>query len=664
MTDKHWARILWAAIGIYFLFAILQIAQKPGIEDDEALFAVGTVHMLRLPHQEVTMAHDPDTWVLAFDRWFPLMTARYVGAIKEYLFLPLFAIVGTRTAFIRLVSILLAAIGIWGMAGLIRQQIGARAAAAFALLLAICPSYVDFTAFDNDALGISMATLGLLSLALSRYVARKTIGAAFGLGAAAGFMIWARANLAWAGVAIAAALLIVAFKSLPRVSHWIAGLIGGIVGGLPFLAYQIMSRGGTWQALGMFKTQESLPHRLLVRSVMFAETLLIDREHRAMWNGPPMPDWQAWLFSLFVILSCWICLTSLLAWARGIALASLILAAILLFSNEQISEHHLVLLLPFATALVVLAVDDFASRWRSTRYVFAILAALYVGSALYWQVAAIRGLHRTGGVGIWSDGIIPLAQHLQTKYPNRPIKILDWGFEYNLYVLTNGVVDVREIYAGAKRDVTFQGRPWSDEITDGGVFVLNALGHHQFPLPSEGFLQAFDELRPSAQRTTIPHRDGTPYAEVIEIQPNTTHAVRVVPSLRTADPAIASQLEGFHKIEDDAFRWTQRRFAVTFPLSDFQKDGRARLELQVYVPDIVIQKLGAIVLSARVANHSMAPETFAKPGTFTYSRDIPAAWLSAGPNRVDFELDKAMPPSATDPRELGIIVSRASLKQD
>src|SRR6266478_6531198 len=115
MTDKQWQRVLWIAISLYCIFAILQIAQNPGLECDEALFAVGTVHMLHLPHRELTLPHDPDTWIHVFKRWFPLMTVRYVGAIKEYLFLPIFKIFGKRTSLIRLVCTFIVAIGIWGM---------------------------------------------------------------------------------------------------------------------------------------------------------------------------------------------------------------------------------------------------------------------------------------------------------------------------------------------------------------------------------------------------------------------------------------------------------------------------------------------------------------------------------------------------------------------
>ncbi len=49
------------------------IRQKPGLSYDEALQVVGAVHMLHSPHVELTVPHDPNTWVPVFGRWIPLM---------------------------------------------------------------------------------------------------------------------------------------------------------------------------------------------------------------------------------------------------------------------------------------------------------------------------------------------------------------------------------------------------------------------------------------------------------------------------------------------------------------------------------------------------------------------------------------------------------------
>src|SRR6266851_5328056 len=92
-TNRYWHLALPCALLVYCLFAVLLILQHPGLQYDEALLVLGSVHMRHSPH-ELTLPHDPNTWVCMFKRCFPLMTVRYVGAIKEYLCLPVFAIFG------------------------------------------------------------------------------------------------------------------------------------------------------------------------------------------------------------------------------------------------------------------------------------------------------------------------------------------------------------------------------------------------------------------------------------------------------------------------------------------------------------------------------------------------------------------------------------------
>jgi hypothetical protein len=649
-ATSRWLLMLRFALVVYLLLGALMIRQKPGLQYDEALHVIGAVHMRHLPHEELTLPHDPDTWVPVFGRWFPLMTLRYTGAVKDYLCWPLFAQFGTRTSLVRMVSLMLGAIGIWGMAALIRRQVSVSAAAFFAVLLAINPSYVAATVFDNSAVGIVMASLGLCCLAISSYLDRGTPAAAFAVGFALGFAIWARANTAWVeGAFFIAVFLVLARRALAPLSHWIAAAIGGIAGGFPFLVYQIVSRGGTWEALSIFARQDSLHDRLLTRLVMFSETLLIDREHRAMWNGAPLPDWQRWLFPALVLASCLACIIGHAVWPRVIAIAFLISGAILFFSRVAVSEHHLVVLVPLAAAMTVFAGSAAPARFRAIPMAFF---AVYVGCALYWQGAAIRGLRATGGVGMWSDALLPLGERLEERYPSREIKILDWGLQNNLYVVTDARLHTREIFWDAKR-------PWTEEIREGGVFVMNGAGNRQLPAATEGFLAAFEEGRPHAQRTVISQRSGAPYAEIFEIAPNTLH-IGPVSSLKTGDASRSDQLEGFHQIESGGWRWTRKEFEITLGSPTLAPRAEARLAVELFIPETQIQNLGPITISARVNRFPLKPEMYSQSGTYTFTRDLQPAML-ADSNRVEFSLDKATAPSAADGRELGIVVVSASI---
>ncbi len=83
----------------------------------------------------------------------------------------------------------------------------------------------------------------------------------------------------------------------------------------------------------------------------------------------------------------------------------------------------------------------------------------------------------------------------------------------------------------------------------------------------------------------------------------------------------------------------------------------ATINLVFAIPDLVIQKLKSITLYAAVNEVKLLPETYSKPGDYIYSRELLPASFTAERVSVDFHLDKALPPTATDSRELGIIVS-------
>src|SRR5260370_29921570 len=116
--------------------------------------------------------------------------------------------------------------------------------------------------------------------------------------------------------------------------------------------------------------------------------------------------------------------------------------------------------------------------------------------------------------------------------------------------------------------------------------------------------------------------------------------------LNLGDPKVEPQLiTGFHGVEAAAWRWTEKQFTVALrpPFGAGQKG--AKLTVKLTVPPVTIEKLKSVSLSATAAGSALAPETYTTPGDYVYVRDIPASLLTGDSLRVDFPLDKAMPPS-------------------
>ena len=75
------------------------------------------------------------------------------------------------------------------------------------------------------------------------------------------------------------------------------------------------------------------------------------------------------------------------------------------------------------------------------------------------------------------------------------------------------------------------------------------------------------------------------------------------------------------------------------------------------LPDPIIGKLKTVSVGASINGSALPPQTYTQSGEYTYTRDLPPNLLGGEAVKVEFALDKALPPSASDQRELGLVVS-------
>ncbi len=137
----------------------------------------------------------------------------------------------------------------------------------------------------------------------------------------------------------------------------------------------------------------------------------------------------------------------------------------------------------------------------------------------------------------------------------------------------------------------------------------------------------------------------------------------MVSVLPMSDAHAARQLvSGFYALESGAWRWTAPKFSVDLQSPAQSATHGARLELKLVIPETLIQKVNNITLSAKVGNTPLPPETYSRAGTYDYIRDIPSSAMQANAVRIECWLNKSMPPSGSDQRELGIVVHQISLQ--
>jgi hypothetical protein len=80
----------------------------------------------------------------------------------------------------------------------------------------------------------------------------------------------------------------------------------------------------------------------------------------------------------------------------------------------------------------------------------------------------------------------------------------------------------------------------------------------------------------------------------------------------------------------------------------------ARLRLHFQLHEAVLGQGAPISLRATVDGTHLAPNVFSTAGWHEYTGELDS--LAPGQVRVDFELDRALGPTGTDLRELGLLV--------
>jgi SAM-dependent methyltransferase len=111
---------------------------------------------------------------------------------------------------------------------------------------------------------------------------------------------------------------------------------------------------------------------------------------------------------------------------------------------------------------------------------------------------------------------------------------------------------------------------------------------------------------------------------------------------------VTQPVDGWHILENGAWRWTKRRFSIVVV------PGAQRLTLKLTVPPNLELPL---TLTARTAGALLATHTLTQPGDYECAQQIPPG----AEVLVEFQLDRALPPDATDSRERAIIVRAIEL---
>jgi hypothetical protein len=135
-------------------------------------------------------------------------------------------------------------------------------------------------------------------------------------------------------------------------------------------------------------------------------------------------------------------------------------------------------------------------------------------------------------------------------------------------------------------------------------------------------------------------------------------------TVNVADPRATDQLmSGFHALEQRSWRWTERKFSVMVQPPPPVPLHQPALDLKFTLPEAVTDKVGAVTLTARIGETVIGSEMYSEPANdILFTREVPDGVLGDEPVLVEFELDKAMPPTELDGRELALVAISIAIK--
>jgi hypothetical protein len=148
--------------------------------------------------------------------------------------------------------------------------------------------------------------------------------------------------------------------------------------------------------------------------------------------------------------------------------------------------------------------------------------------------------------------------------------------------------------------------------------------------------------------------------EAVTVQNEEEVGAKLLSTVRMGDTKADSQLlSGFYNVEN-GWRWTAGKFTTILktPLGASQRG--AILSLDFTIPEVISQKLKDITLTASINGMALKSSAYKEPGKYTYTADVPASMLTADTVKVDFALDKSLPPGV-DRRELGVIATSVGI---
>lgn len=448
------------AVGAVAFFLLgLCFVGRAGVQTDEALFAAALFRAWRFFS------------IRLFHHNIPVMELSYLGALKTWLYAPIFLIWNPTPALIRVPAILMGAATVFLFGALLERIHSRRAAWIGCILLATDTSFLLTTVYDWGPVALQHLLLAAAMLLAVRWfqTPRNLLLAAASF--CCGLAFWDKAVFVWVFTGILAGCMLFARAVRDRFTWRRAAITAAAfcMGALPLIVYNLhgaekfatvrenLHRGSTTGNAGLTPKLHELesalegsalsgyivseepgpkpgyPSSLLEHASFAIHALAGDRRRNAM----PLA-----LFAALLLLP--------VLWrtpARKTLLFSAIAAcvawAFMMLSGGGDTAHHIVLLWPLPELFVAVAFAEASRRFRFGYFALAAVALLAISNLLVTNQYLYQFI-RNGTAETWTDAIYPLALSLKQSHASQVV-LPDWGLTDSLCVLNRDQPPTRPV---------------------------------------------------------------------------------------------------------------------------------------------------------------------------------------------------------------------------
>lgn len=464
------AKTVLTAASAFFFAAGMAFIPLLGISNDESLFgsvifAPSLAHTVRL---------------FGTDRRFMLMS--YVGALKGWLYWPVFRLWPPGAYSIRVPALLAGVFTLWMFYRLVERTSSGRVARIAVALLATDSLYLMTTVFDWGPVALQhVFFVGGMFCGVRYYQGcrwRDLAGCflCFGLG------VWDKALFLWllAGLGVAT-LGVFRREILSLLNVKRLAMAGGafVIGALPLLLYNIQYELATFRSNAKLAPEEIGPKFWFLGDVVQEGVngwmMPLDRGDTGFFSENRV---AVWIFAVAVVLIPLLCRRH----DRGarttvFCLVAMTVAWLLMAvtKNAGASLHHIVLLWPLPHWLVAVALGASWPAWGRRLAMTAVAAVIAMNLAIIG--ADYARIVRNGGTVLWTDAIFGLSQYFRDE--TKEVNELDWGIHENLTLLNQGKLRLRNVLFEVTAPVTDPAfrEDLREHMSSGALFVAHTDGN-------------------------------------------------------------------------------------------------------------------------------------------------------------------------------------------